>query len=68
MSMKTILYEGQKSVIYTHDGKSKVRSVSFRDLNGDWFVHPRVLTKERPLEFVGRTPSVESPTLTMHQE
>lgn len=41
--------------------------VGTQAINGDWFVHPRVLTKEQPLVFVGRTEPVEIPTLTMHQ-
>ena len=42
--------------------------VGTQAINGDWYVHPRVLTRERTLEFVGRTPVVEIPTLTMHQK
>jgi hypothetical protein len=42
--------------------------VGTQAINGDWYIHPRVLTKERPLEFVGRVEPVEPPTLTMHQD
>ena len=41
--------------------------VGTQAINGDWYVHPRVLTRERPLVFVGRTEPVEIPTLTMQQ-
>jgi hypothetical protein len=41
--------------------------VGTQAINGDWYVHPRVLTREQPLVFVGKTEPVEIPTLTMHQ-
>ena len=41
--------------------------VGTQAINGDWYVHPRVLTREQPLVFVGRSEPVEIPTLTMHQ-
>lgn len=41
--------------------------VGTQAINGDWIVHPRVLTREQSLVFVGRTEPVEIPTLTMNQ-
>ena len=41
--------------------------VGTQAINGDWYVHPRVLTRERPLVFVGRIEPVEIPALTMQQ-
>lgn len=41
--------------------------VGTQAINGDWIVHPRVLTREQPLVFVGGTEPVEIPTLTMNQ-
>ena len=41
--------------------------VGTQAINGDWIVHPRVLTREQPLVFVGVTEPVEMPTLTMNQ-
>ncbi len=52
------------SLGYAQDTATEVGTQA---INGDWYVHPRVLTRERPLVFVGRIEPVEIPALTMHQ-
>ena len=39
--------------------------VGTQAINGDWIVSPRVLTRERCLEFVGSDQPVTAPTLSM---
>jgi hypothetical protein len=39
--------------------------VGTQAVNGDWIVHPRVITRERCLEFVGSDQPVTAPTLSM---
>ena len=62
------LVAGGMNVLTLGFAQDTATEVGTQAINGDWYVHPLVLTRERPLEFVGRTPTVEIPTLTMHQE
>ena len=51
------------SLGYAQDTATEVGNQA---INGDWIVPPRVLTRERTLEFVGRVEPVEIPVLTMY--
>ena len=62
------LVAGGMNVLTLGFAQDTATEVGTQAINGDWYVHPRVLTREQSLEFVGRTPTVEIPTLTMHQE
>jgi len=42
--------------------------VSCQAVNGDWIIHPKVFTKERGVEFVGRDEPVEGLFLTMEEK
>lgn len=62
------LVAGSMNVLTLGFAQDTATEVGTQAINGDWYVHPKVLTREQSLEFVGRTPTVEIPTLTMHQE
>jgi hypothetical protein len=62
------LVAGGMNVLTLGFAQDTATEVGIQAINGDWYVHPKVLTREQSLEFVGRTPTVEIPTLTMHQE
>ena len=42
--------------------------VGCQAVNGDWIIHPKVFTKERTVEFIGRDEPVEGLSLTMEKK
>ena len=50
------------SLGYAQDTATRVGTEA---INGDWIVHPRVLTRERCLEFAGSDQPITAPTLSM---
>jgi len=45
--------------------QDKATVVGFQAVNGDWIVHPRVFTREKDLEFVGKDEPVKALSLSM---
>ena len=62
------LVAGSMNLLSLGYAQDTATEVGAQAINGDWYVHPRVLTRERPLVFVGKVEPVEPPTLSMHQE